>query len=240
MLFIDEIHRLQPGGRRNPLSRDGGFPSSTSSSAQRPLGPFGEERARTLHADRRDHAVRPSHYAVARPFRDTHPALLLRDWRVDRDRRARRPRCWARRSPKTAPAKSRCARRGTPRIAGRLLKRVCAISASVAYGAEVDQAAADAALARSEVDKRGLDAFDRRYLALIAEGFNGGPVGIETISRRAWRIARRHRGDCRALFDPAELGAAYAARTVAGQPSLWASWAARADRAAWPAAIVRR
>src|ERR1700710_2795372 len=41
---------------------------------------------------------------------------------------------------------------------------------------------ADAALNRLEVDHRGLDAFDRRYLALIAEGFNGGPVGIETIA----------------------------------------------------------
>ena len=41
---------------------------------------------------------------------------------------------------------------------------------------------ADAALARLEVDAKGLDAFDRRYLALIAEGFGGGPVGIETIA----------------------------------------------------------
>jgi Holliday junction DNA helicase RuvB len=46
----------------------------------------------------------------------------------------------------------------------------------------VDEVVADAALARLEVDKRGLDAFDRRYLALIAEGFGGGPVGIETIA----------------------------------------------------------
>jgi Holliday junction DNA helicase RuvB len=71
--------------------------------------------------------------------------------------------------------------RGTPRIAGRLLKRVRDFAA-VAGRVEVDQVVADAALARLEVDKRGLDAFDRRYLALIAEGFNGGPVGIETIA----------------------------------------------------------
>src|SRR5258706_15095456 len=71
--------------------------------------------------------------------------------------------------------------RGTPRIAGRLLKRVRDFAA-VAGRVEVDQVAADAALARLEVDKRGLDAFDRRYLALIAEGYNGGPVGIETIA----------------------------------------------------------
>jgi Holliday junction DNA helicase RuvB len=46
----------------------------------------------------------------------------------------------------------------------------------------VDAATADAALTRLEVDKRGLDAFDRRYLSLIAEQFSGGPVGIETIA----------------------------------------------------------
>jgi holliday junction DNA helicase RuvB len=71
--------------------------------------------------------------------------------------------------------------RGTPRIAGRLLKRVRDFAA-VAGRVEIDQIAADAALARLEVDKRGLDAFDRRYLALIAEGFNGGPVGVETLA----------------------------------------------------------
>ena len=71
--------------------------------------------------------------------------------------------------------------RGTPRIAGRLLKRVRDFAA-VAGRIEVDEVVADAALARLEVDKRGLDAFDRRYLTLIAEGFGGGPVGIETIA----------------------------------------------------------
>ncbi len=74
--------------------------------------------------------------------------------------------------------------RGTPRIAGRLLKRVRDFAA-VAGRVEVDQVVADAALARLEVDGRGLDAFDRRYLALIAEGYNGGPVGIATPSRKS-------------------------------------------------------
>src|SRR5579862_1518469 len=71
--------------------------------------------------------------------------------------------------------------RGTPRIAGRLLKRVRDF-ASVGKHAKVDAAIADAALTRLEVDKKGLDAFDRRYLTLIAENFSGGPVGIETIA----------------------------------------------------------
>jgi holliday junction DNA helicase RuvB len=71
--------------------------------------------------------------------------------------------------------------RGTPRIAGRLLKRVRDF-ASVGKHAQVDARIADAALTRLEVDRRGLDGFDKRYLTLIAENFGGGPVGIETIA----------------------------------------------------------
>ncbi len=71
--------------------------------------------------------------------------------------------------------------RGTPRIAGRLLRRVRDF-ADVAKADVVDAKIADAALTRLEVDGRGLDAMDRRYLRCIAEGFGGGPVGIETIA----------------------------------------------------------
>lgn len=71
--------------------------------------------------------------------------------------------------------------RGTPRIAGRLLKRVRDFAA-VAGQAVVDAKIADAALTRLEVDSKGLDAFDRRYMRLLAENFGGGPVGIETIA----------------------------------------------------------
>ncbi len=71
--------------------------------------------------------------------------------------------------------------RGTPRIAGRLLKRVRDF-ASVSKHKSVDAKIADAALTRLEVDACGLDAFDRRYLSLIAQNFSGGPVGIETIA----------------------------------------------------------
>ncbi len=71
--------------------------------------------------------------------------------------------------------------RGTPRIAARLLRRVRDFAA-VEGVARVDRAAADAALTRLEVDRRGLDAMDRRYLALIADRHGGGPVGVETIA----------------------------------------------------------
>ncbi len=71
--------------------------------------------------------------------------------------------------------------RGTPRIAGRLLRRVRDF-ASVAGAEVVDRKAADAALSRLEVDTLGLDNLDRRYLTMIARNFGGGPVGIETIA----------------------------------------------------------
>jgi holliday junction DNA helicase RuvB len=71
--------------------------------------------------------------------------------------------------------------RGTPRIAGRLLRRVRDFAA-VQGDAPVDRAIADAALARLEVDNLGLDAMDRRYLRRIAEHHGGGPVGVETLA----------------------------------------------------------
>lgn len=71
--------------------------------------------------------------------------------------------------------------RGTPRIAGRLLRRVRDF-ASVAGAERIDRKTADAALSRLEVDALGLDQLDRRYLTMIAHNFGGGPVGIETIS----------------------------------------------------------
>jgi Holliday junction DNA helicase RuvB len=71
--------------------------------------------------------------------------------------------------------------RGTPRVAGRLLRRVRDFAA-VADAGRVDARAADAALERLDVDKRGLDAMDRRYLGCIAANYGGGPVGVETLA----------------------------------------------------------
>jgi len=71
--------------------------------------------------------------------------------------------------------------RGTPRVAGRLLRRVRDF-ASVAGVAAVDAKIADGALSQLEVDGRGLDALDHRYLRLIAVNYGGGPVGVETIA----------------------------------------------------------
>jgi len=71
--------------------------------------------------------------------------------------------------------------RGTPRVAGRLLRRVRDF-AQVASVSVITRAVADSALTRLEVDALGLDLQDRRYLSMIADTYKGGPVGVETLA----------------------------------------------------------
>ncbi|ANF55023.1 Holliday junction DNA helicase RuvB [Brevundimonas naejangsanensis] len=70
--------------------------------------------------------------------------------------------------------------RGTPRIAGRLLRRVRDFAD--AEGTPIDQLAAARALARLEVDEAGLDSLDRRFLKALIENYGGGPVGMDTLA----------------------------------------------------------
>ena len=75
--------------------------------------------------------------------------------------------------------------RGTPRIAGRLLRRVrdfAEVDAAPGQAIKVTRAVAERALTELDVDAIGLDAMDRRYLNLIAQSFGGGPVGIDTLA----------------------------------------------------------
>ena len=71
--------------------------------------------------------------------------------------------------------------RGTPRVAGRLLRRVRDFG-MIADAAQIDNQLADNALRRLNVDKYGLDAFDRRYLNCIVQSYGGGPVGADTLA----------------------------------------------------------
>jgi holliday junction DNA helicase RuvB len=71
--------------------------------------------------------------------------------------------------------------RGTPRVAGRLLRRVRDFAA-VAGSGKITRDVADVALKRLDVDAVGLDAMDRRYLMCIAENYAGGPVGVDTLA----------------------------------------------------------
>ncbi len=71
--------------------------------------------------------------------------------------------------------------RGTPRVAGRLLRRIRDIS-SVKKNKKIDQIFAIEALEQLDVDQYGLDALDRKYMQIIVEKYQGGPVGLETIA----------------------------------------------------------
>ena len=71
--------------------------------------------------------------------------------------------------------------RGTPRIANRLLKRVRDYAEVLGDG-KITQELADIALGREDIDKLGLDRLDRRLLEMIIRGYNGGPVGLETLA----------------------------------------------------------
>jgi holliday junction DNA helicase RuvB len=85
--------------------------------------------------------------------------------------------------PADAPGVREIAKRarGTPRIAGRLLRRVVDFAVVEGDGT-ISRELADSSLTRLGVDNLGLDGADRRYLRLIAENYAGGPVGIETLS----------------------------------------------------------
>lgn len=71
--------------------------------------------------------------------------------------------------------------RGTPRIAGRLIRRVRDF-AEVAGVKHIDRTIADKALGHLDIDAQGLDAMDRRYLECIIDNYNGGPVGLDTMA----------------------------------------------------------
>ncbi len=110
--------------------------------------------------------------------------------------------------------------RGTPRIAGRLLRRVADFALVEADG-RLDRALADRALGRLGVDARGLDGSDRRYLALLAEHYGGGPVGIETIAA----ALAEARDAIEEVVEPFLLQAGFVARTPRGRMLTQTAWA---------------
>jgi Holliday junction DNA helicase RuvB len=179
VLFIDEIHRLNPVVEEvlYPAMEDraldliiGEGPSARS--VRIDLPPFTLVGATTRQGllttplrDRFGIPVRLSFYSEAELLQVVTRGAGLLGMDID-DRGAREI---ARRS------------RGTPRVAGRLLRRVRDF-AHVAGAKTITRAAADEALTRLEVDGLGLDAMDRRYLTMIATTYKGGPVGVETLA----------------------------------------------------------
>ena len=179
VLFIDEIHRLQPAVEEvlYPAMEDrvldlmiGDGPSARSVRIDLPRFTLVGATTRqglltTPLRDRFGIPVRLQFYTVEELTRVVTRAARLLDLPISEDGAIE----VARRS------------RGTPRIAGRLLRRVRDF-ASVAGHEIVHAAAADQALNRLEVDALGLDAMDRRYLTMIADVYRGGPVGVETLA----------------------------------------------------------
>ena len=110
--------------------------------------------------------------------------------------------------------------RGTPRVAGRLLRRVRDF-AQVAGQATVTRAIADDALTRLEIDRLGLDAMDRRYLTMIATTYKGGPVGVAAISAGL----SEQRDTVEEVIEPYLIQLGLIARTERGRMLNDAAWA---------------
>ena len=109
--------------------------------------------------------------------------------------------------------------RGTPRVAGRLLRRVRDFAA-VAGTDPIDATAADAALKRLDVDPLGLDAMDRRYLGCIAENYGGGPVGVETLAA----ALSEQRDTIEEVIEPFLIQQGLLMRTPRGRALARAAW----------------
>ena len=179
VLFIDEIHRLNPAVEEilYPAMEDfhldliiGEGPAARS--VRIDLPPFtlvaATTRAGLVQGPLRDRfgiPLRLEFYTV-----DELTKIVLRGADI----------LGAAMTPEGATEIARRAR-GTPRIAGRLLRRVRDFAA-VEEAREIDVAVADKALLRLEVDQAGLDAMDRRYLTCLAERYNGGPAGAEALA----------------------------------------------------------
>ena len=109
-----------------------------------------------------------------------------------------------------------CRSRGTPRIAGRLLRRV----RDFAGDKVVDKALADMALTRLDVDKFGLDLMDRRYLRCIAEKYAGGPVGADTLCA----ALSEERDTLEEIIEPYLMQLGLVMRTPRGRVISMAGW----------------
>ena len=109
--------------------------------------------------------------------------------------------------------------RGTPRVAGRLLRRVRDFAASDGAGV-IDQACAARSLARLEVDSAGLDSMDRRYLRALIDNYGGGPAGVETLAH-ALAEARDSIED---VVEPFLLQQGFIQRTPRGRLACAKAW----------------
>jgi Holliday junction DNA helicase RuvB len=109
--------------------------------------------------------------------------------------------------------------RGTPRVAGRLLRRVADFALVETNGC-LTRKLADRALERLGVDHMGLDGADRRYLGAIAEHYGGGPVGVETMCA----VLSEARDAIEEVIEPFLMQAGLVARTPRGRVLTAGAW----------------
>jgi Holliday junction DNA helicase RuvB len=109
--------------------------------------------------------------------------------------------------------------RGTPRIANRLLRRVRDYAQVKAQG-RIDEAVAHAALELLQVDPQGLDALDRKLILTVIEKFDGGPVGIESLSA----AIGEERGTLEDVIEPFLIQQGFIARTARGRVATRLAW----------------
>jgi Holliday junction DNA helicase RuvB len=179
VLFIDEIHRLAPAVEEilYPAMEDhvldlmiGDGPSARS--VRIDLSPFTLVAATTRAG------------MLATPLRDRFGIPLRLEFYTPAElQRVLEQAARKMGAPLTSEGAAEIAARarGTPRVAGRLLRRVRDF-AEAESAVSIDRKAAARALARLEVDEAGLDSLDRRYLRCLIEHYNGGPAGVETLA----------------------------------------------------------
>src|SRR5512134_1590762 len=109
--------------------------------------------------------------------------------------------------------------RGTPRIANRLLRRVRDF-AQVKGDGTITRSVAEEALLQMEVDREGLDVMDRKILRVILEKFQGGPVGVDTISASV----SEERDTIEDVYEPFLIQKGYLKRTPRGRVATSAAW----------------
>src|SRR5665213_142006 len=217
VLFVDEIHRLSPIVEEilYPAMEDyqldimiGEGPAARSIKLNLP--PFtlvgATTRAGLLTSPLRDRfgiVQRLEFYAISEIERIVHRSARILGVEIDA----------------AGALRSAQRSRGTPRIANRLLRRVRDYAQVKAEG-RIDDRAALAALDLLQVDPQGLDALDRKLLLTIMEKFDGGPVGIESLSA----AIGEERGTLEDVIEPFLIQQGFIARTSRGRVATRLAW----------------
>ena len=180
VLFIDEVHRLQPSleeisllGARRLQARH--------HHRSRPCGAHSHAGGEAVHLHRRDHARWLAVFAVALALRNRAAAGVLHVTRICALSWNARPKFWEWKLIEPAPIEIASRSRGTPRIANRLLRRVRDYAQVRAPGRSTCRRL-KLHSQMLEVDRYGFDEVDRKLLLTIIEKYQGGPVGVNTLA----------------------------------------------------------